>query len=679
MAKIPMGNFGQSMPQAERTQLPQSQSGQMIANSLQNVSQVAQQFDQKQREQEAQQKQIALYHDKLATDEAKIKLDDVLTTEMSDQIVSIKDQVSKGVISAAEGKTQLQTWSKTKYSEVESTLPMHSKHELDAYWNNNIQRQENDFLPLQLRADLQKSSQLVDRAFDIATRYDEQQGREYLETYLTNSNLPEADKSAYRQKYNTTRNLMSIDGRINTALENGSVEDLNGLLTDLKGGQYGYVDGPTIQDKQKQVLSRIDALNQKKQVEENKRVTMAGKVFNEFKANVLTGRAIDSEYASNVGTSVVGTEYEGEYQFYKAQSENFQKFSRLKTSDQLAMINQQKAKMKNSSSAEAQTEEKVLGVYEEIYKDKLNTIKDNPNQAVREAGLQPHDLTAAELKTDSGSFAKKVVENGVNQIALKDVNIKLQPISNEDLPEAKQAFEGMGVNAKLNFIGSLIGQSKNLPNGHRVWGATLGQLGGGDQSYILAGIARLNGYKSNEGEDVATAIISGTQALKNKQMIMPKDELLKQEFNKYVGNSASGQTANMTFAGFKSIYAHLVERDNYQHKDKDDISKTALSTALSLATGGVYEQDLKFGNEKWKVSKPYGMANDAFEANVTLGLKYISSKTNINVNDLESLRLRRSDQRSAKGEIQYDLVNARGNPLIVNGVVWRINMKGKTK
>lgn len=125
-----MGNFGQSMPQAERTQLPQSQSGQMIANSLQNVSQVAQQFDQKQREQEAQQKQIALYHDKLATDEAKIKLDDVLTTEMSDQIVSIKDQVSKGVISAEEGKTQLQTWSKTKYDEFAPTLPMHSKHEL---------------------------------------------------------------------------------------------------------------------------------------------------------------------------------------------------------------------------------------------------------------------------------------------------------------------------------------------------------------------------------------------------------------------------------------------------------------------------------------------------------------------------------------------------------------------
>lgn len=665
-----MGNFGQSMPQAERTQLPQSQSGQMIANSLQNVSQVAQQLDQQQREKEAQQKQIALYHDKLATDEAKIKLDNVLTTEMSDQVVSIKDQVSKGVISAEEGKTQLQTWSKTKYDEFAPTLPMHSKHELDAYWNDNIQRQENDFLPLQLRADLQKSSQLVDRAFDIATRYDDQKGREYLETYLTNSNLPESDKAAYRQKYNTTRNLMSIDGRINTALENGSVEELNGLLTDLRGGQYAHVDGPTIQDKQKQVLSRIDALNQQKQVEENKRVTMAGKVFSDFKANVLTGRAIDSEYASNVGASVAGTEYEGEYQFYKAQSENFQKFSRLKTSDQLAMINQQKAKMKNSSSTDAQTEEKVLAVYEEIYRDKLGTIKDNPNQAVREAGLQPHDLTAAELKTDSGSFAKKAVENGVNQIALKDANIKLQPISSEDLPEAKQAFESLGVNGKLNFIGSLIGQSKGLPNGHKIWGATLGQLGDKDSSkaYVMAGIARLYGYKSTEGEDVATAIISGTQALKNKQLIMPSDALLNLKFNDYVGSSVSGDTANMNFAAFKAIYAHIAERENYRQPDPNSISTDIAATALSLATGGVYEQNITYGEHggtksKWKVSKPYGMSDSRFEAIIKPRYELISKKYNIPVSQLEELRLRREPNRGPNGVIRYALIGQHRNPL----------------
>lgn len=38
-----MGNFGNAMPQVGRIQMPQNQSGQMIAGALQNMSQVAQQ------------------------------------------------------------------------------------------------------------------------------------------------------------------------------------------------------------------------------------------------------------------------------------------------------------------------------------------------------------------------------------------------------------------------------------------------------------------------------------------------------------------------------------------------------------------------------------------------------------------------------------------------------------
>ena len=64
MAKIPMGNFGNAMPQVERIQMPQNQTGQMIAGALQNVSQVsgqyAEQKDLQQREEEAKQKQISL-------------------------------------------------------------------------------------------------------------------------------------------------------------------------------------------------------------------------------------------------------------------------------------------------------------------------------------------------------------------------------------------------------------------------------------------------------------------------------------------------------------------------------------------------------------------------------------------------------------------------------------------
>lgn len=685
MARIPMGNFGNAMPQVDRIQMPQNQTGQMIAGALQNVSQVsgqyAEQKDLQQREEEAKQKQISLYHDKMAEQEAKVKLDETLTTEMSEQVTLLKNDVSNGAMKAEDANVNLQKWSQDRYKQLEAEMPGHAQENLKQYWDSNINQQSPGFLPLQLRADVQKGVVLADRFGEIATRYDRKKGLEYLQSNLSSLNLSQADYQARVYGYETARDDMEIDDRIATAVADKNTAELKTLITDLDSGKYGYTDGPKAQQKKAQALSRIDAIDKQVEVEENKRVTAAGKVINDFKSQVLTGRDIDDNYKNDVAQAVKGTEHEAEYEFYKQQSSNFQSFGRKSTSEQLALINQQKAKMKNSSTNDAVNEEKILGVYENIYKEKLNTVKENPNQAVSEAGLKVNQLSPIELRSDPKAWSEKAVDNGINQLALKDANIKLKPISAEDLPEAKKAFEDMGVNQKLNFIGNMIDQSKGVANGHAIWGATLGQLGGGDQSYIMAGIARMNGYKSSSGEDVATAIISGNQALKNKQLIMPKDELLKQKFSEYVGNTASGNTANMTFAGFKSIYAHIAERDNYQHKDKDDINKDITTTALGLATGGVYDQSVKYGSQsnKWKVSKPYGMADENFENRLESGYRSISKGTGIPTAELQTLRLRRSDKRSPSGEIQYDLINERGIPLQVDGVAWRINMKGATK
>ena len=496
--------------------------------------------------------------------------------------------------------------------------------------------------------------------------------------------MPEADKQARLYNYETTRDVLDIDGRISAAVESGDTTDLYKLVADLDNGGYGYTDGPTKQQKKNMALSRIDSINKYNEVKENKRVEDAGKLLQGFITQVMTGRALDDDYVNNIGESVKGTEHEGEYQFYKQQSLNFGRFSKLSTSEQLKLINEQKAKAKNSKSADPATEEKILGVYESIYAEKLKTGQNNPNQLVAEAGVQVNTIEPIELKTNPQSAAQKIIDNATSQLALKDNNIKLAPISQEDLPDAKKAFDAMSVNDKLNFIGGLISESKGVQGGNAILGATLGQLGGGDLSYIMAGVARMNNFKSTQGEDVATAIISGTQALKNKQLIMPKDDILKQKFSEYVGNSASGNTANMNFAAFKSIYAHLTERNSYQHKDKDDFDEGMINAALSMATGGVYDQG-NFKNtvggkiEDWKVSMPYGMQDTVFESHLAKGYAQIAKQTGLSISDLESLRLRRSDRRSPKGEIQYDLINERGNPLQVGGVVWRINIKGATK
>ncbi|WP_286713787.1 methyl-coenzyme M reductase [Acinetobacter sp. UBA2581] len=618
----------------------------------------------KQEEAEVSAKRVELYHNDLAKQEAKVKLDDVMTREMSEQITLLKNDVSNGAMNADQANKTFNEWSKARFKQMQNELPWDSMHELENYWTENATRNATGFLPLQLRADAQKGVVVADRATEIATRMGREEGLQYLKEKLEVLNLPEPEKQQRINTYHTSRDVLDIDGRITSAIEGKDTTDLQSLVKELDEGKFGYLDGPQAQQKKAQILSRIDAIEKQVQVEENKRVQLAGKVLNDFKSQVLTGRALDDDYLETVRGAVAGTEHEAEYNFYKSQSNNFQKFSRLSSAEQLKRINEQKAVMANSKSADAVNEEKVLKVYEDLYKEKTETLKNNPNQAVREAGLQTHSLNGGELKSNPKSFAAKVLENGVSQFALKDDNLKVKPIPAEDLPEAKQAFDSMGVNQKLDFIGSLISESKGVPKGSQIWAATIKQLGGDDNSYLMAGVARANNYRSRDGEDVAAAIISGTQALKNKQLIMPKDDLLKAEFNKYVGSTVSGGTANMTYAAFKSIYAHLSERNGYQHKDKDDMSKDLANTALSLATGGVYEQGVKYGNQKtWKVSKPYGMDDDRFERILDTRYAAISQKYQISESELKDLRLRRESQRGPKGQVRYALINERGAPL----------------
>ena len=614
-------------------------------------------------------KRAELYHNDLAEKEGKVKLDDVLTTELSEQITLLKNDVANGAMKAEDANKNLQTWSQQRYKELENDLPMHARLDLQNYWSQNVAKNATSFLPLQLSADSKKDGVLADRYLEIGTRMDRKAGAEYVKSNIQGLNIPEAQKQEMLYKYESTRDLQDIDGRITSAIENKDTASLQTLLTEMDNGGFGYTDGPTLQQKKAQILSRIDAIEKQVQVEENKRVQLAGKVANDFKTQVLTGRALDDDYLETVRSAVAGTEYEAEYNFYKSQSHNFQSFSHLSTPEMERRINQQKAKMANSKTSDAVTEEKILGVYETILNNKKQTVKENPNQAVREAGLQTHSLNGGELKSNPKSFAAKAIENGVSQFALKDPNVVVKPIAAEDLPEAKKAFESKSVNDKLNFIGELINQSKGVPNGNTIWSATLGQLGGGDLSYLMAGVARANNYRSRDGEDVAAAIVSGTQALKNKALVMPTDDLLKAEFAKYVGNTVTGDTANMTFAAFKSIYAHLTERNNYQHKDGKDISSSLANTALSLATGGVYEQDLNYGSKsggtqvKWKVSKPYGMDDDRFERILDTRYAAISQKYQISESELKDLRLRRESQRGPKGQVRYALINERGAPL----------------
>lgn len=679
--RIPISR-GRDVPQAQMQSFTPNTG---LADIGRSIGGAIQARDDQQRQQEVTAKNLELYNNQLAEKEGKLKLDESLSTDFNDKVVDIKNRLGNGVIDTKQADEELNTWSNTKFTELQNSLPGHAQEDLKKYWDSNVTRQRASFLPLQFRADEQKGGVLADRFFDVATRMEREAGKEYLLKNIVGLPLSEAQKSELTNKYETARDIADINSRITNAIAQNSVEGLQEVATGLK--DYKFIDGSAVQKYQTEIQSKITTLQQRHQVQENKRINEADKVLNEFKQNVLTGRQIDLTYQNNVEAAVKGTPSEAEYNFYMKQSSDFLRFQKLPTDQQLAEINKRKANMKNTASADAVSENKILSTYQSIYDNKLKTAKENPTQALREKGIDLPEVNPLSVRVNPNEFAKNIVTIGSYQIAQrdKDPNSTIKPIPNEALPAAKQAWEDANVNQKLDLISSMINQTKGIKNGAKIWGEALGQLGNGDAAYQMAGYARANNFRSDAGLDVATAIVAGKQALKNKQMIQPKEALLKQKFNQYVGQSVSGETANLNYAAFQSIYAYLTEARGQSHKDdneyKDDIGRTA----LGLATGGVYTQKGSFkdytdrGISDWKVSKPYGMTDSTFEAKIQKGYGDISKATGMSVNDLDNFRLARSPTKAANGDLMYDLINERGRPLVVKGNVWRIRLNGVDK
>ncbi|EHU1763528.1 methyl-coenzyme M reductase [Acinetobacter baumannii] len=688
MAKIPMGNFGNALPEVQETRLPQSNLN-MLADAVSNFGQVATQqgriIDEQQRQQEVTAKNLELYNNQLEAKEGQLKLDESLSTDFNDKVVDIKNRLGNGAINAKQADEELNTFSSQKFAELQPNLPGHAQEDLKKYWDSNVTRQRTSFLPLQLRADEQKGGVLADRYFDVATRMTREEGKKYLSDNLMGLPLSEAQKSELVIKYETARDVNDINSQITEAIAGNNIEALRATAAGLK--DYKFIDGSTVQKFQTEIQSKITTLEQRQQVNENKRINEAEKVVNEFIQSTLTGRPLDLKYQNDVEQAVKGTPSEAEYQFYKKQSADFIRFQALPTNQQLAEINNRKAKMKNSSSADPVAENKILSTYQSIYDNKLKTAKENPTQALREKGVLLPELNPQMLKANPNDFAKNIVTIGSYQVAQrdKDPNATIKPIPNEALPAAKQAWEEATVDQKLNLISSMIAQTKGVKDGVKIWGAALGQLGGGNSNYVMAGVAKANGYRSTEGRELANSIVIGTQLLKNKQLIMPKEDDMREAFNKYVGQTLTGTNANNAYEVFKAVYADTMNERGFSHTSKDEApNKKILNTALGMATGGVYTQPTSFINYRgdkvsdWKVTKPYGITDDAFEAQLEKGYQTISKQTGISVNNLKEFRLRQG-KPSSTGAIQYDLINERGQQLVVKNAIWRITMDGVTK
>lgn len=658
MARIQLGNFGSVLPEVQRTPTQSVSTGQVLANAAMKVGD---QFIQRKQQENAVLKQERERDENLlyVGQTAKMNSDiEMLDRGITEQIGLNQMTYDDAILYRQENLEQI----RNKYH---ADIPDSKKNQFNSSYDAIAYDSANRLLPIAMQAKKAQDVQKVEGVVEDAIKSDDKnKALTLIRMGLEGSSIP-ADKQTEVMRNSGRRWDNNTATQRFVALSEAS--DLDGLKSDYSVESltelYPDMTQEDILKQHNAAQSEIGRIEKRNEIELKKREDLAKKSLDDYKSAVFAAgsRGIDESVENTTLDMVKGTPYEAEYKFYQSQSHNFTKFGQLSVTEQNRQIAKIEASLANNKSVDPETDNKILSAYKSINADKTANL-DNPNQLIRNLGANVETIQPLDLLTNPEKATKNIVSNALGQMNIGESGLKLSPIPQEDVPALKEAWGKASVDQRLNIISSLISGTKNAKNGKAIWNAALGQITGNNKAYAMAGVARMNGYYAQidgvKTDDVASAIINGENLLKDKSRTRPDPKLLDAEYDKYVGLSATGETAALSRAAFHSLYEHISVRDNYQHKDNKDYDKRIAKLALGLATGGVYTQTKYKGND-WKVSLPYGMKEDDFENILDVQYDRAAKVLKTTPQELKQYRLARAGL-SSTGRVMYAMLYDNG-------------------
>lgn len=673
MAKIPMGNFGNAMPEVVRTQMPQNQSGQMISGALQNVSQVAGQYAEKQKAEQEKRDNLTA-----STVVSQFSLD------AENMAADYRQKVASNQMSDVDADLAFSKEYGLKMDEVVSQLPktvsQGYKENLVKYGTGQIgsfyqtgRNVAGETAKTNLKLTLENASKmgdqvaaqpLVDNAFNAAADY-----------------LSPAEVIEFRANYKQQQQGNNIGYRLASAK---TVQDYQSIYDELQDeSKYEGLSGATRNSVMHSAQSGILRIQKQEQQAQNKKEADAVKLVNSLQSNVMSGGKIDLEYMSNIGKATEGTAAHKDFQFIEANYVGIQEFQNLNTNDKKIRLDQFERDFKDTPSDNASDRKKLLDLYRNIYNQDVSDAKSDNVSAAGKLGIEVSGFTGQQLLSDPAGTMGLIVNNlqALNYAKKKEPNISLDPIPALNKEDIQASFEKANAKQKLDVLASIMkGAQKNkLP-----LGATkeiIKTIGGGDGIYNIAAVAVANNAVYH-GKNTGHIILSGSSLIKSQNQITPSD--LEETYRSRISNLAGDGDYSANWSAFKSAYAYFESEAGHHQKSKDDGHNVdSFNKALDATTGGLYQQHntswIGSGKFKttngtitdWRVQKPYLMSDSGFEVAINSGFEQVAKKHNLSPDFVkDNYRLQARPGTTYDRNVIYDLLDA-------DGKQW--NVKGKTQ
>lgn len=608
MPKIPMGNFGNALPQVSRVQMPQRNTGQ-IAEAVGNLGQaitgaVNQYTEQKKQEQDQKDKaELALQSSKIGADISVV--DEELILKMQSGEITYDDAVA-----------QRQKNLETIKGQYKGLIPKQYEQNFNNYFEQHSYQSASKYLPIAKKSEQQ---QAIVNLKDMRENYlknpgaSEKEVWEGMVMFAQSKGLPlshvQDTFSEYKNKRagNDVTTFYQAYKADNEKLSELSTPD--GVLKhhpDLTQEQAVYWSG--------RALSQIDQNNRAAAVEQKRLDNDAKDAVSELKADIETGLIPSEDVIKSRLARVKGTSHEAEFTQYTGALVEVQQFMRLGPDEREAYLSKRRSEAQNTAQDNAKDVSWKLNLLSKTHENMLNYEKNN--SALAYSIKTGQDLTVVPTNAIlSGSpdaisaLSKNIKSIHANNVLNGTVG-SLNPLSTQQQSELKKFWEKAKPGDKLSLLTTLFSASAGNGNAAR---DMIKSIAGDSGAYRLSASLGRRGLT-----DIAGQIVSG-QDLLDKHLVKVDDNALRLHTANYLaGITTPGKPDfEIYLESVKANYAYLVQKSEKVSDSKGSllnktIDEDLFHKAVLNVTGGKYTSGGFFG-AKSVVLRPHTVSEKSFD------------------------------------------------------------------
>ena len=600
-----MGNFGNAMPQVGRIQMPQNQSGQMIAGALQNMSQVAQQRHEREKiEQDKKDKaDFALQSSKIGADISLV--DDDLLIKMQ-----------SGELTFDQSVQQRQKSLETIKGQYKEAIPKTYNQAFDNYFEQHSYQSASKYLPVAQKAEQQQSIvQLKSMTENYLKSPDasDQEVQVGLQTYAQSKGLSQAYVDDTFSEYKNKRSGNDVN-----AFYLANKTD-NTKLAELTTPEAVLKKHPNLTQEQAvywsgRAASQMDQ-NQKAYDRQQKEVESEAKdAVGEMRSDIETGLIPSESVIKERLALVKGTTHEKEFIQYSGALVEVQKFMRLGPDQREAYLSKERANAQNQEQENPQDISWRLNLLAKTHDNMLGYEKNNSTLAYSiKTGQELTPIPTTSIISGDPNAISALTKN-IKAVqannTIDGVNGSLNPFTTQQQVELKQFWNKAQPGDKLTLLTNLFAASGGNANASR---DMIKSIAGESGAYRLSASLGRRGLT-----DIAGQIVTG-QDLLDKDLVKVDEKGLRAKATNYlIGVTSPGKPDfEIYLESVKANYAYLIQKagkasDSQGNQVNKSIDEDLFHKAILNVTGGKYSTG-GFWGAKSVVLRPHTVSEKSFD------------------------------------------------------------------